>query len=98
MRLALSVLVFLASACVSSSETEEFCDRAQTCNLLKGSVQECVNDLSSQLDQLPPSQRDELLYSVKQCLDRPSCSGFSSCINDLSTSRVASPELTSSLE
>ncbi len=98
MRLAIATVVFLAAACTSPSETEEFCDRAQTCNTLNGSVQECVDDLSTQLDQLPPSQRDELLYSVKQCLDRPSCDGFKSCINDLSSSRVAGPELTSSLE
>jgi hypothetical protein len=82
-----SILVVLGLmslvACDSSSKTEEFCRRADTCNILNGSVEECVEELDTALGDLPSSQRDELMYEVQQCLDRPSCNGFSSCVGEL---------------
>jgi hypothetical protein len=83
MRHLVTVLLLSLAACPSPSKTEEFCKRADTCNALVTSVDECVDDLDSYLDQLTPSQRDELLYSVQQCLDRPSCNGFKSCVESL---------------
>ncbi|MEJ7596585.1 MAG: hypothetical protein WKG01_01640 [Kofleriaceae bacterium] len=82
MRTILFTLLAL-TACSSSSKTEEFCGRADSCNLLDGSVEECVEDLDVLLDDLAPSKRDELLFDVQECLDRPSCGGFSSCIASL---------------
>jgi hypothetical protein len=81
------IVILLAGAlagCPSSaSKTEEFCERADSCNILKGSVEECVDELDTVLDDLSDAQRDELMYDVQQCLDRPSCGGFSSCVEDL---------------
>lgn len=93
MRLVLGIALFSLAACTSPSKTEEFCTRADSCNLLEGSVEECIEDLDSVLDQLPPSQRDELLYDVQSCLDRPSCDGFGGCINSLRTIVEGSPAI-----
>jgi hypothetical protein len=83
MRKAIILCFALAGCFDSASKTEEFCDRADSCNLLKGSVEECVEDLDSALEDLPRSKREELLYDVQECLDRPSCNGFATCIGDL---------------
>ena len=90
------VLVTLV-ACDSSSKTEEFCRRADSCNILNGSVDECIEELDVLLEDLPPSQRDELMYDVQLCLDRPSCGGFSSCVDDLD-GRVAPATTTPRLD
>lgn len=76
-------LVFVAGCPSSASKTEEFCERADSCNILDGSVEECVDTLDSALDDLSDHQREEVMYDVQQCLDRPSCSGFRSCVEDL---------------
>lgn len=77
------VMIVALVACSSASETEEFCQRADSCNLLRGSVEECVEELDEVLDDLPPSQQEEVLYEVQRCLDRPSCGGFEDCVEDL---------------
>ena len=79
----LVIIIALLAGCDSASKTEEFCNRAETCNLLRNSVEECVEDLDAALDDLPESDREELLYEVQECLDRPSCSGFRSCVEAL---------------
>ena len=79
------VAIATLSACSASAMTEEFCHRADSCNLLSTSVNECIEDLDTALEELPPSQRDEIEHVVQQCLDRPSCSGFASCISSLRT-------------
>lgn len=93
MRFVLSLLLFTV-ACTSSSLTEEYCQRADTCNVLITSVDECVERLDHALDQLPPSDQDEVKYEVQRCLDRPSCNGFASCARSLgdSSSRVVVEE------
>lgn len=91
MRLVLSVAILVFSACDSPSKTEEFCTRADSCNALVDSVEECIEDLDAALGQLAPSQRDELLYEVQRCLDRPSCDGFRTCINSLRVAGEESP-------
>ena len=88
------VAALTAVGCDSSSKTEEFCRRADSCNRLAGSVEECVEELDVLLDDLPPNKRDELMYDVQQCLDRPSCDGFASCIEDLKVApAMATPRL-----
>ncbi len=77
------IVMIALVGCDSASKTEEFCNRADSCNLLQGSVEECVDDLDTLLDDLSKSQREELLYQVQMCLDRPSCNGFATCTRDL---------------
>ena len=79
----LIVVMIVLAGCDSASKTEEFCNRADSCNVLSGSVEECVEELDVLLDDLPASDREEVLYAVQKCLDRPSCSGFASCVKDL---------------
>ena len=77
------IIIVMLAACDSASKTDEFCSRADSCNILQNSVEECVEDLDALLDDLPASDREEVLYEVQECLDRPSCSGFRSCVEDL---------------
>ena len=79
----LIVIVCVLVGCDSASKTEEFCERADSCNILNNSVEECVEELDTALDQLSPSRREEVLYEVQRCLERPSCGGFRSCVEDL---------------
>lgn len=81
-RLAL-VPLLLALGCSSSSLTSEYCNRLDACNRLRGSVEECVADLDTSLDDLSPHDRDELEYEVQDCLDHPSCGGFTACVSAL---------------
>ncbi|HLL22302.1 MAG TPA: hypothetical protein VK427_09235 [Kofleriaceae bacterium] len=77
------IVICVLTSCTVASKTEEYCERAESCNLLRGSVEECIDYIDSELDRLSDTAREELLYSVQQCLDRPSCGGFSGCIEDL---------------
>lgn len=79
----LVMVAVLVGGCASSSLTEEFCNRADSCNALVNSVDECIDTLDHTLDKLPSSQRDEVKYEVKMCLERPSCTGFRECISEL---------------
>lgn len=72
-------VVAITSAC-TDSELQQFCERAQDCNYLSGSVEECIENLEAQRDRLPPSDRGELDLAVQDCLDHPSCNGFRSCV------------------
>jgi len=84
MRYSIFALIF-ATACDSRSTSEEYCTRLQTCNLLVvgKSVEECVQDIDTLMNQLPATQRDEVEYEVQQCLDHPACSSFGMCIQNL---------------
>ncbi len=84
MRYSIFALILVA-ACDSRSTSEEYCNRLQTCNLLVvgKSVEECVQDIDAYMNQLPPTQRDEVEYEVNMCLDHPACSSFGTCIQDL---------------
>jgi hypothetical protein len=84
--IAITIIITFAAAaagCASSSVTEEYCNRADSCNILARSVEECIQDSDSTLAALPQNQRDEVEFEIKQCLDRPSCDGFHACVNDL---------------
>lgn len=82
-KLIMIALLTLTGCFDSSSKTEEFCKRADSCNILSRSVEECVDELDTALDDLTDAQREELMFDVQQCLDRPSCGGFRSCVEDL---------------
>jgi hypothetical protein len=84
------LLVSLAAACTSDSTSQQFCDRAQTCNLLSTSVDECTQDLQSEIAQLPESQQQEFDYELEQCLGHPSCDGFAQCVSALDGSNSGS--------
>lgn len=71
--------VTIISAC-TDSELQQFCERADECNYLGTSVDECIDNLEAQRDRLPPSDRGELDLAVQDCLDHPSCNGFRSCV------------------
>jgi hypothetical protein len=86
----LIVSMSTAGACTSDSTSQQFCNRAQTCNLLNTSVDECTQDLQSQIAELPESQQQELNYELEQCLSHPSCDGFSQCVGDLNGSNSGS--------
>jgi hypothetical protein len=61
----------------------EFCNRADSCNILNGSVEECIELFDAALNPLPKSQRAEVELAIKECLAHPSCSGLQECIIQL---------------
>jgi hypothetical protein len=79
MRTTILFIVSILAAC-TDSKMKQFCERADECNALNTSVQECVDNLESQRDQLTPSSQGELDLQVQMCLDHPSCDGFRSCV------------------
>ena len=83
MRALILVIVSITSACTHESPIEEFCNRAQDCNLLNTSVTECIDGLEHQRDQLSTAAQGELDLSVQMCLDHPSCDGFATCVANL---------------
>jgi hypothetical protein len=83
MRALILVIVSITSACATESPIEEFCKRAQDCNILETSVDECIDNLERQRDDLSSAQQGEIDLSVKQCLDHPSCDGFATCVSNL---------------
>jgi len=84
MRYSIFALI-LAVGCDSRSTSEEYCTRLQTCNLLipGKSVEECVQDIDTLMNQLPATQRDEVEFDVQMCLDHPACGSFAVCIQNL---------------
>jgi hypothetical protein len=79
MRTVLITILCTAIGC-SSSTTEKFCDRADSCKILATSVDECVDTLDHALDGLSDADREEVEDALEECLDHPSCSGFSACL------------------
>ncbi len=79
-------LIFLCIAitCACAHDPiQDACQRADECNALTGSVQECTEDFDSGLNKLPQSDQDEYRQEVTDCLDHASCSAFVTCINDV---------------
>jgi hypothetical protein len=83
MRIILVTILFTAIGCSSSSTTERFCDRADSCEILATSVGACLDTLDRALDDLSDRDRGEVEDILEECLDHPSCSGFSACIASL---------------
>lgn len=83
MRISIAFMILVAMGCASSSLSEEYCNRAESCNQLGTSVEECVQDADRALDTLPQNQRDEVEFEFKRCLERPSCDGFIACVDAL---------------
>jgi hypothetical protein len=59
------------------------CERLDTCNILLGSVEECIQEADTALSMLPQNQRAEVELAVRQCLSHPSCDGLGACLADL---------------
>jgi hypothetical protein len=61
--------------------TTELCNRADSCNSLDGSVEECIQVFDALLNPLPTNLRAESELAFKECLAHPSCDGFQECLN-----------------
>lgn len=81
MRTVIVTIIFAAIGC--SSTAEKFCERADSCNILLTSLDECVDTIGEALDDVPDEFRGEVELELEECIDRPSCSGFSTCISSL---------------
>jgi hypothetical protein len=82
------------------STTDDFCNRADSCNFLATSVDECVNTLDAVLNPLPDADREQVERQLQGCIDLPTCSEFSSCVFALRTSsdNAAQPRASDLLE
>jgi hypothetical protein len=56
-----------------SSSAEDLCVRADECNALNGSVQECIENFNRCTGQLTSSQRADWERQVDDCLGYESC-------------------------
>ena len=83
MRTVIFFILTITSACAASDPVEEACKRADDCNALNGSVQECTENYNAALNTYPQSQQDEFRHGLQDCLDHPSCSAFVACVNAL---------------
>ncbi len=77
------IFIILTVTSCTSDPIADACKRADDCNALNGSIQECTDNYESALNQLPQSQQDEFRHEINDCLDHPSCSAFVSCVNAL---------------
>lgn len=78
------IFLFISFSCGCASDPiQDACKRADDCNALTGSVEECTENFDSALNQLPQSQQDEYRQAVQECLTHPACTAFVTCINDL---------------
>lgn len=80
MRTLIVLVLSITSAC-TSDPVADACQRADQCNALNGSVEECTDNFTTALDRLSSSDQDEYRHAIQDCLDHPSCGGFVSCIN-----------------
>ena len=83
MRTLIFIILTISSACASSDPIEDACKRADDCNALNGSVQECTENYNAALNTYPQTQQDEFRHELEQCLDHPSCGAFVACVNAL---------------
>lgn len=63
--------------------TTELCNRADSCNTLAGSIEECIQLFDAILTPLPTNLRAEYELAIKDCLAHPSCDGFEDCLNTI---------------
>jgi hypothetical protein len=76
-----ALCALLAAACGSTAE--DICERADSCNALNGSVQECVETIENALDQLTSTQAEQAEFEMNKCLENPACGSFISCFNNI---------------
>lgn len=71
------LIAFALGGCPSgdgpSNTVEDLCYRADECNYLNTSVEECISDRQFCLDQLPESYQADWADMIQECLDRQSC-------------------------
>jgi hypothetical protein len=80
------LLVLGATGCpaISGSTTaEDLCVRADDCNLLETSVQECIEYMDRCTDDLTPSQRSDWERQIEDCLGYDSCQLMANCYFDV---------------
>jgi hypothetical protein len=66
-----------------SKIVDDVCRRFDTCNVLEGSIEDCVQRSDKNLGELTPNQLADLETQTKQCLDFKSCDAFEGCIQKL---------------
>ena len=59
--------------------SEQVCDRYDTCNLLTGSVDDCVQKLDRELGIFTPNERADVEMAFKGCLALRSCDIYDAC-------------------
>lgn len=62
---------------------DDLCDRADECNILGTSKDECIEYMDQCTGELTPSQRAEWEHAIEDCLDHPTCGGAVDCYNQV---------------
>jgi hypothetical protein len=81
------ITAFSFAACAtdsgeSASPSQAVCQRADDCNALGGSIKECTEEFDRFLDNLTPTDRDQFVFELENCLDQPACQAFGECVNN----------------
>ena len=61
--------------------SEAFCNRLDSCNILVGSVNDCVQKYDRDLGALTPNERADVEMVLKTCLALRSCDTFVACLD-----------------
>ncbi len=82
---AVGLVAIGVSGCGSGGDdvVTNVCDKAQSCNALTGSLQECKDNLNKVLSNETSAARADTETSAKQCLAFQSCDNFVTCIKAL---------------
>ena len=78
---AIWVVCFGLAGCGSS--TDSLCDRRDECRSLNGSLDECKEALSNQLDDFTSGRRADCERAIDQCLELQACNSFTTCDNNI---------------
>ena len=80
--LTLLVVAALLAGCTSTSKA--YCKKKEECNYLFGkSLAECTEDKQKYLDGLNSGQRADCEKSANNCIDKQSCSDFTTCLTQI---------------
>lgn len=78
------VTILAAVSCSGFGSTvHDACSRAESCNILTGSVQECSEALDKALEQRTRAEADQLEFEMANCPDNPSCGSFATWFRGL---------------
>ena len=81
---AVALIAIGASGCDGGDDlATKFCNKAQSCNDLVGSLQECKETLNKALDSETSAQRADDEKLLNQCIAMQACANFETCVGSL---------------
>lgn len=63
----------------ASSLVNDMCTRLDSCNILDGSVDDCVQESNKDIEDLTPNEVSDLNTEMRECLAFKTCDAFERC-------------------